>query len=574
MKQVFRIFFTAEDTRPWAVLLCLLLSGFAETISMSALLPTMQAMANADQSNGSLATAYVHAVLRFLGVEPALPNLIIIVVGFFVIKTLLTFFAMSYAGIAVARVSVAIRRRVITALFDARWSFYTQLQTGRLANTISADANTCGSAYSLAAEIVAFSLQAVAYAIVAFLVDWKLAVLGLVTGLLIAVLLNWLLRISRRAGYKRADKTASLTTFVADLISNMKPLKAMDRYDKLVAEMSVILRRLRKALMTREIARQGLTQGGELLVTLALGIGAYLAITYAKASLAELVVLGVVFFQVISIINRLQKLLQQSLENEASYVRTEQFIATALQQREIHLGKRLPTLNKECRFENVSFAHDETPIIKNANITVASGSVTVLQGVSGVGKTTLIDLLIGLHQPDSGTITLDGVPMSEIDIHRWRRSIGYVPQELSLLHGTIRENIVLGNHEITEADIETAIQLAGARDFIEAMPHRLDTNVGSMGLKLSGGQRQRIALARALVTNPRLLILDEVTSALDPEAEMEICQNILALRGSYTTIAITHRPAWTEIATHLYKVDRLGITKVDHGPRTVISSSD
>ena len=164
--------------------------------------------------------------------------------------------------------------------------------------------------------------------------------------------------------------------------------------------------------------------------------------------------------------------------------------------------------------------------------------------------------------------------MSEIDIHRWRRSIGYVPQELSLLHGTIRENIVLGNHEITEADIDTAIQLAGARDFIEAMPHRLDTNVGSMGLKLSGGQRQRIALARALVTNPRLLILDEVTSALDPEAEMEICQNILALRGSYTTIAITHRPAWTEIATHLYKVDRLGITKVDHGPRTVISSSD
>lgn len=566
MKQVFRIFFLAEDTRPWAVLLCLLLSGFAEAISVSALLPAIQAMASDAQPNSSLVSVYVHRIMQGFGIAPTLLNLISVVVVFFSIKTLLSFFAMSYAGIAVARVSTSVRRRVITALFNARWSFYTQLQTGRLANTISADANTCGSAYSLAAQVVSNFIQALAYATVALMVDWKLALLGAAVGGIIASMLNWLVKVSRRAGYKKADRVSNLTTFVADLISNFKPLKAMHRYDNLVLELGTMLRRLRKALMTREIARQGLVQGSELLVTLALGVGAYLAITYAQASLAELVVLGVVFFQMITIINKLQKLLQDVADNEAAYVRTEQFIAGAVAQRELHIGDKVPTLNKECRFENVSFAHGDKQIIKDASFTITTGSVTVLQGASGVGKTTLLDLLLGLYQPDSGLITLDGVPLEKIDILRWRRSVGYVPQELSLLHGTIRENIVLGDHDISDQDIETALVQAGALEFIKAMAHGLDTNVGSMGLKLSGGQRQRIALARALVTNPQLLILDEVTSALDPRAEREICENISGLRGSYTTIAITHRPAWTEIATDLYNIGRDGITNVERNP--------
>jgi ATP-binding cassette, subfamily C, bacterial len=562
MKQVFRIFFFDEDTRPWLVLFCLVLSGFAEAISISAILPAMQALASDGQSHSSLPTVYVHKILEGIGVAPTSLNLIIVVVAFFSMKTMLTFFAMSYAGIAVARVSTGFRRRIIAAVFNARWSYYTQLQTGRLANTISAEATLRGSAYSIAAQLVSYSMQGLAYAAVALLIDWRLALLGAAAGLLITAVLGWLVKISRRAGYKRADRSSSLTKFVADLVSNFKPLKAMHRYDELVLEIGAILRRLRKALVTREIARQGLTQGSELLLTLALGFGAYFAIAFG-ASLAELVVLGVVFFQMIAIISKLQKLLQEAADNEAAYVRSEQFLANALEQREVHTGDKPPTLNQECRFENVSFSHGDTPVINEASFIIKTGSVTVLQGVSGVGKTTLVDLLLGLHQPDSGRITLDGVPLDKIDILQWRRSIGYVAQELSLLHGTIRENIVLGNHDVSDSDIEAALGQAGALEFIRAMPAGLETDVGSMGLKLSGGQRQRVALARALVLNPQLLILDEVTSALDPEAEREICENISSLRGKYTTIAITHRPAWAEIATDLYNVGRKGVAKVE-----------
>jgi ATP-binding cassette subfamily C protein len=573
MKQVFRIFFSTEDTNPWAVLLCLLLSSFAEAISITALLPAMQAMTS-EGSNGAIspAVAYIHELLWGMGIEPNLFNLIAIVVIFFSLKTLLSFTALSYAGITVARVMTGVRRKIITAILDARWRFYTQLQTGRLANSMSSDATAFGAAYLLAANVIAYAIQGVAYVLVAFLVDWKLALLGIGVGVAIAVALNWLLDVSKRAGYKRVSRVSALTTFVTDLVNNIKPLKSMDRYDRLLAHMTVILRQLRKALITREIARQGLTQGSEFLITLALGIGVYLAVSLAKVTLAELIVLGVVFFQVVSIVNKLQKLLQQAVENEAAYVRTQEFIARAAAERETHTGTRTPTLMRECRFDHVSFGHDGTPIVKDVSLTIEAGSLTVLQGPSGAGKTTLVDLLIGLHKPDTGTITLDGVSLDDIDIKQWRRSIGYVPQELSLLHTTIRENLVLRDTDISDEDIATAIEQAGADEFIKQMPKGLETEVGSMGSKLSGGQRQRIALARALVTKPKLLILDEVTSALDPKTERAICRNIAALRGRYTTVAITHRPAWSEIATRLYRVERGRVTPATHEAAVVSPS--
>jgi ATP-binding cassette subfamily C protein len=558
MKQVFRIFFTAEGTKPWLVLLCLLLAGFAEGVSVATLLPTIQAVSNtATQTDAtSPLMAFTYGTLAKVGIAPTLINLTLIIVAFFSLKALLSFFALSYAGIAIAQVSTALRRRLITAMFEARWNFYTQLPSGRVANAMSGDATTAGSAYSIAAQILAFSIQGIVYCVIGVLIDWRLAVLGLVVGLAIAAALHWLIRIAKRASYKRVDRTSELTTFVTDLMNNIKPLKTMDRYDQLVAQMRMLLKRLRKALVTREVARQGLAQGSELLVTITLGIGACLAVLVFEMSLAELIVLAMVFFQVMSIVTKLQKFLQQAAENESSYIRTEQLIDNFTENREAHAGTSVPALTRECRFEGVSFAHGKTPIVRNVQMTIPANSLTVLQGASGAGKTTLIDLLIGLYIPDKGVISLDGVPLADIDMRQWRRSIGYVPQELNLLHTTVRGNLTLSDPAISDEDIMAALDQAGAREFIMAMPQGLDTHVGVMGSRLSGGQRQRIALARALVFKPKLLILDEVTSALDPETERAICENITKLGGRYTIVAITHRPIWTEIATQLYTVQR------------------
>jgi ATP-binding cassette subfamily C protein len=203
----------------------------------------------------------------------------------------------------------------------------------------------------------------------------------------------------------------------------------------------------------------------------------------------------------------------------------------------------------------VAFSHGEREIIHNVHIEIPARRITVLKGPSGAGKTTIIDLLIGLYKPTRGRITIDGVELSEIDLFAWRRRIGYVPQELSLLHADVRENITFGDPAISDDMVHEALREAEATDLVANLPDGLETSVGEMGGKMSGGQRQRISLARALVTRPEVLILDEVTSALDPVTEQDIVMNIAALRHSYTVVVITHRPAWTAIADRLYEVE-------------------
>jgi ATP-binding cassette subfamily C protein len=176
-------------------------------------------------------------------------------------------------------------------------------------------------------------------------------------------------------------------------------------------------------------------------------------------------------------------------------------------------------------------------------------------GPSGAGKTTIADIILGLYAPDRGRVLIDDVPLAEIDLSSWRRLIGYVPQDLVLFHDTIQANVALGDPQIGEAEVRRALQMAGAWEFIAALPDGLRTHVGQSGAKLSGGERQRIALARALVCRPKLLVLDEVTSALDPRTEQQICANVRSLAGEVTVLAITHRPALLDIADRCYRVE-------------------
>ena len=554
MRQLLTIFFTAEGTRPWLVLACLLLAGLAEAGSIGTLLPAASSVLDSGANGASGAGFAIKSFIEALGIPANLGNLLIIVVSLMVAKSVLAFAALTYSGITSARVAINLRRKLIKAIFDARWSFYAEQSGGRFANAISNDATRASEAYQYAAIVVAGIVQLLAYAAVAIFIDWRIAILGGVAGAILSFAMNSLLRISKRSGYKQTDRVSNLTVDMVDMLNNIKALKSMDRYGLMVQGLSGLLKRIKRSLITIQVAKQGVTQGSDALVVLMTGAGAYAAHTYLHTSLPEMIVTGIVFFQIVSNLTKLQKQLQTAVVIESSYVRTVELIERAEAQKESHTGTAIPRLGTGCKFEGVTFAHGTTPVILNATFEVPANKITVLQGPSGSGKTTLIDLLIGLNTAQSGRILIGKQPIETIDIKAWRQSIGYVPQELMLFHDTIHENISLSNPDISADAVLAALDQAGAREFINAMPDGIETDVGEMGGRLSGGQRQRIALARALVTNPKILILDEVTSALDPETEAEIVNNIASLRGRYTIIAITHRPAWTKIADRLYTI--------------------
>jgi ATP-binding cassette subfamily C protein len=556
MKQVLKIFFGTEGTRPLLVLFCLLLGGVAQTAGVSTLLPVASAIAGGDQASSSPLNAAVRSALEGIGIAPTIENLIIVAVAFIIAKALLAFAALSYVGITAARVAISLRRRLLTALFEARWTFYAEQRGGRFANTISNDAGRGADAYTLAGQVVSYSVQVLSYAAVAILMEWKLALGGLAAGAVIAAVTGQLVAITRRAGFRQTDRTSGLTVTMVDMLNNIKALKTMDRYAPMMEGLGRTLKKLKRSLITREFARNGLEQSSDALLAILAGIGLYTAYAVWHTPLPELMVSGVVFFQIVANVARLQKFLQVSAQVESAYVRTAETIALAEANRETLSGKRPPQVGQTCRFENVSFAHGDRPVLSKVTLEFPPRRITVLSGPSGAGKTTIIDLLIGLNVPTSGRILIGSDPIEEVDIRAWRRRIGYVPQELSLLHASVRTNITLGDADIPDEDVLEALRQAGAEDFVAELAHGLDTDVGEMGGKLSGGQRQRISLARALVAKPAILILDEVTSALDPRTEAEILDNIAELGKRYAIVSITHRPTWTGIADNLYQVSR------------------
>ena len=160
-----------------------------------------------------------------------------------------------------------------------------------------------------------------------------------------------------------------------------------------------------------------------------------------------------------------------------------------------------------------------------------------------------------MAKPQSGRILIDGTTLDDIDLQKWRHLIGYVPQETILFHESILINVTLGESGFSEKDVKQALQLAGIWDFVVNLPDAMKTIVGESGAKLSGGQRQRIAIARALIRNPALLILDEATTALDPGTEQEICAVIKELGKRIAILAISHQPALMEIANIVYRLE-------------------
>ncbi len=203
-----------------------------------------------------------------------------------------------------------------------------------------------------------------------------------------------------------------------------------------------------------------------------------------------------------------------------------------------------PSFNPEVKIENLNFAYPNSVenTISNVSINIPKGSSVAFVGPSGAGKTTLIDLLLGLLEPKSGSVTISNLaPISAIK--NWPGAISYVPQDVMIVNGSIRDNVTLGfpNEIHRETEITRALKIAQLWDFVEALPQGLDTYVGERGSKMSGGQRQRLGIARALFTNPKLLVLDEATSSLDGMTEQGISNAVAALSGEVTVVIIAHR---------------------------------
>jgi len=550
-------FARADPRRSLISVACLLLAGVAEGVGISSVLPLLE-LATDDGTGASEGSGLARAVaggLGRVGLEPTLELLLGMVVAGIAAKAALMLLANRQVGYTVARVATDLRLSLIRALLGARWEYYARQPVGTLANAFATEAERASQAFLHGTLVVAAGLQVLVYAGVALAVSWPATLGALGLGLLTSWALAWLVRAARRSGSRQTELLKRTLNRLSDTLQGVKPLRAMDREVLVGPLLEREARRLDRALRGEVLSKEGLRSLQEPLVVGTLAAGLYLALGRWGLPVSSVLMLAFLFARTLGAVNRAQKQYQSMAARESAYESLRATIERAEAEREEIAGQEVPTLRRGIVFDDVSVAYDGEPVLESADLEIPAGAITALVGPSGAGKSTVADVLVGLVRPSRGTVRVDGVALDRLDLRRWRHGVGYVPQEGFLLHDTLFANVALGDPEIGEAAVWRALERAGAAEFVGRLPEGLQGIVGERGSLLSGGQRQRIAIARALVHGPRLLVLDEATTALDPETEAGVCGRLAELRGEMTMLVISHQPALVALADRIYRIE-------------------
>ncbi|HPH46933.1 MAG TPA: ABC transporter ATP-binding protein, partial [Chryseolinea sp.] len=344
---------------------------------------------------------------------------------------------------------------------------------------------------------------------------------------------------------ERGELNAEVTGRLTETLNGVRVIKGFNAENQEIKTFEKGVEKLYLNVKKSLTSTSLLTSSATFLIGLAtvgiMGLGGYNVIqnTMTMGDLISFVLfLGFVTFPIVQMSN----IGSQLTEAFAGLDRTEEIMNMAIEDDGSVRTEKLDDIKGEIVFNDVSFEYEEgKPVLKNINFTSPIGSVTALVGTSGSGKTTIAGLAATFLNPGSGKITVDGVDLTKVSLNSYRSQLGVVLQDDFLFEGTIRENILFPRPNATEDELLKAVRAAFVHEFTDRFEKGLDTVIGERGVKLSGGQRQRIAIARAILANPRVLILDEATSNLDTESESFIQESLRSLMKGRTTFVIAHR---------------------------------
>lgn len=563
-----RLFFTIarKNPRRSAILfICIVLGGLADGIGASSLVPFISQAAAASGVGGvetSSVERTIREVLTSIGLEPTMGVFLALVVGAILLKALLLLIANRQIGYCVAHTATDLRLELLRALLRTRWAYYVHQPIGSFANSMATEALRAAESYLCAATIASFLVDATISFVVALMVSWRAGLLALAAAAAVATGLRRLIRRSKRAGAQQTRYARSLLSRLTDIMQGIKPLKAMSREMLVAPLLESDTQLLNRALEKSVVSKAAMRAIQDSMVLLLMAVGLYAAIIWGQLPLPTVITLALLSQRIIGSGGKIQKEYQKLVIDESAFWSMRAMIEQADGQRETLVGQGEPALTRAITLDGVDFAYESEDrwILRGASLELAVGDISVIVGPSGAGKTTIADLIVGLIQPQAGRVLVDDQLLSDIDAVKWRTNIGYVPQETFLLHDTVRMNVSLGDPSVSDADVEEALRAAGVWDVIGELPEGIATVVGERGLRFSGGQRQRIAMARALVRRPRLLILDEATTALDPTTELGICATLRGLRKDIAIVAICHQGALIDEADRVYRLAEGAVT--------------
>lgn len=534
--------FSLLHSRRLAIVIPLLsLVAITELLGLASLMPIATSLFQPGYQHPGV-SATVLAYLGILSPPPAM--FLLLVAAMMLIRGLALLTAYRLLAVASTSIESRLTRGATTALLTSKGSFLAKVSTAKFLDVAVRLPSEAGNAGPLLASfLVGATLSSILMTAVGY-VSWPTLVAALVIAIPLGVCLKLTSTVAIRSATVLSPVMEKRNRVVMDLVSNIKFFKVGSNMRPALAEFD-------DAVRSAEAAHRKVLFGHALMLsvpetTVALGLAVLIGVVYGLGLDG-----GTNFVLALILMYRAFQYLTQALAAAQglsrflpSLAQAQEFIREAEAHREFQdsggTGIKFQDL---IRFERVSFSYEGSkPVLTGWSAEIRKGETLLIKGPSGAGKTTLLDLLTGLLSPSSGTIRIDDTVLNEGNVCAWRAKIAYIPQEPPIFAGTVRSNLLMGGPERIDDALWAALKTAQLEETVRSRPLGLDTVIGERGLALSGGQRQRLVLARALLTDAELIVLDEPTSAVDPAREALIFESIFKdLRGRKTLVMAVHR---------------------------------
>jgi ATP-binding cassette subfamily B protein/subfamily B ATP-binding cassette protein MsbA len=438
--------------------------------------------------------------------------------------------------------SEEVRNRLFGKVIQADWPHLLKQKLGHLDTLLMTNVSYAESLLHALSGTIMLVTGLTMYLIVAVNISWQITLFTMILGAVIFFLLLPLRTRTRKVAAAAEIVNRDMAHFINEHVVGMKTVKVMQADGPVISKGRGIfgtMKNLRFKIFLLGVLPDSLVQPIGLMFVLVLFAYSYRAPNFNIAAFAAVVYL---IDKMFVYLQQLQSQLQKISELVPYLKAVLQYEDDAVLSHEHNKGTQQFGPYKSIEFKDVGFSYDkENIVLKGLSFKVERGEFVGIVGPSGVGKTTIVDMLLRLFEPTEGSIKIDDQDLSAIDLRSWRSQIGYISQDIFLLNDTIANNIRFYDNTITDDKIKKAAEQAELLELVESLPEKFETMVGERGIRLSAGQRQRIVIARILAREPKILILDEATSALDNETEKEILDVVLKLKGKTTTFIIAHR---------------------------------
>jgi len=459
-----------------------------------------------------------------------------------------------------------LRNQVYARLIRQPIGFFQHNPTGRLMSAVISNVERVRSALSeWLADFFRQSFTFIAYGLVLLLVDWKMALGALIVFPLALIPLSRLGRRIRRGVEDSQSRLAELSQILQETVSGNRVVKAFGMEDFEIGKFRSTARRLLRENMRWIRAHLLSSPLMEILGALVFAMVLLYARDQIRHGLMTIGTFGTFIFALLRVyepVKRMGIIYNQFQQALGASAQVFAYLDLPEEQTDAPGARLLSPFSQSIEFDDVCFAYDSGPLIlRNINLTARAGEVIAIVGSSGAGKTTLVNLIPRFHAVTSGELCIDGINVNEVSIRSLREQIAIVTQETILFHDTVWNNICYGRPEMDEARVFAAAQAALAHDFVLELPQGYQTVLGERGQRLSGGQRQRLAIARALLKNSPILILDEATSELDSESELLVQRALANLMVGRTVFVIAHRLSTIRRSDKILVLEDGGITE-------------